>query len=106
MRVLACSDDWLRCFALASRKQAIGKSLPALCPGLAVGWSMDVERAMQGTSVKASRDFFERATGRKLPCEVSLIPWKDASGNVIGALVNVGQWGLALARRARAHRVA
>lgn len=106
MRVLACSDAWLRCFALAGRKQTIGKTLPALCPGLPVGWSMDVERAMLGASVKASRDFFEPATGRKLACGVCLVPWKDASGNLVGALVNIGQWGLALASRPRTSRVA
>lgn len=106
MHILACSDAWLRCFAFTSRTKTIGKMLTALSPGLAIGWSMDVERAMQGTSVRASREFFEPSSGRKLACEVSLIPWRDASGKVIGALINIGQWGLALASRPRASRLA
>jgi len=106
MHVLACSDAWLRCFALAGRKQAIGKKLPELCPGLAVGWALDVERVMQGTSVKASREFFQPASGRKLDCEVSLTPWKDPRGKLIGALVNIGHPGIALASRPRNRAVA
>ena len=54
---------------------------------------------MQGTSVKASRDFFEPASARKLSCEVSLIPWQDDCGKLVGVLVNIGQWELALASR-------
>ena len=103
--ILACSDDWLRCFALSSRSKTIGKTLPSLSSNLAVGWSMDIDRGMQGASVKSMREFFEPSSGRKLPCEVSLVPWKDRSGAIVAVLVNIGQWGLALANRPRAQRV-
>jgi PAS domain S-box-containing protein len=106
MHVLACSDGWLRCFAVPSRAKAVGKSLKALSPNLAVGWSMDLERVMGGHEVKSSREFYEPSTGRKLTCEVSLFPCKDASGSVVAALASIGHSGLVLANRPRLSRPA
>jgi PAS domain-containing protein len=99
MRVLACSDAWLRVFALPNRPSTLGRKLAELVPKIPAGWAIETDRALAGVAVRTTRDLYEPSTNRKYVSDSTLMPWRDSSGKVVAVLSTIGQWAPALVNR-------
>ncbi|HEY3950378.1 ATP-binding protein [Phenylobacterium sp.] len=87
MRVVSASPRWIESRQLVGR-EVIGRSLYDLFPNSHVKWKPVYDRCLAGESVRAERVPLDRPDGSTIWLQVELTPWRNATGEVAGLIIN------------------
>lgn len=90
MKIVACSDLWLKSHGLGPRKAVLGADLIEIVPGAPVGWALEHDRVLAGHTVQTERVFHNPVTRRPVPCRTTISPWRSMEGAVVGTLTVIG----------------
>ena len=86
MRYLQVSDRWCADYAVDS-SQVLGRSHYELFPDMPEHWKQVHRRALQGETVRADEDHWDRDGGGTTWVRWEVRPWKTAEGAVGGILI-------------------
>jgi hypothetical protein len=101
LNVLECSAFWLKCHKLVDRRDAVGKKLYELFPGMPPALREENERALGGEVVRTKRNFVNPTTGNKMECHTVITRWMSSEEKVGGLVMLVGwsEFGVAMAAK-------
>lgn len=91
LRLLECSNYWLKCHKLVDRGDAVGKKLYDLFPGTPPALREENDRALAGDVIRTRRNFINPSTGAKMDCQTVITRWM-ASDDQVGGLVMLIGW--------------
>jgi PAS domain-containing protein len=90
LRVVACSAAWAKSHGLATRKEAIGKTINKLIEVSREMTSAIIE-AMGGETAKIVLPFYDAESGRQVQRNCVVVPWQCGSDAAGGVLMLVGE---------------
>ena len=90
LRVVACSATWAKSHGLATRKEAIGKTINKLIEVSREMTSAIIE-AMGGETAKIVLPFYDAESGRQVQRNCVVVPWQCGSDAAGGVLMLVGE---------------
>lgn len=89
LRVVACSNDWLRAYGLATRNDALNQPLGRLVQ-VSQETTAAIIEALQGRTAHAGLWFYSGDARERVRRDCAVIPWQCGSDRAGGVLMVVG----------------
>ncbi len=86
MRYLAYSDRWLTDYAI-SKTSIVGESHYDYFPDLRPEWIEEHQKALQGETIEARDQKFERLDNSEIWMRRKYMPWRDTDNNIAGIVI-------------------